>query len=260
MRKLNKWLFLLIYFVPYSYITIFCIFYSDKIINAKNLIGFILIVGIQLLGFFSIFIPMFILKFYKKKLLGFLFIIFGNLINSCISIISILLFFDYKKYDYYNKPFGTISLSVFLSIVTIIFQLIRYALIILPENTKKDIEKLNKQGDKIVEYWSRSLYLLYLVPIYSEILNVIKNPINFTAYFIILIPFLVIPLYKEREVEKLNGILYIIVGNIVSLLSSNIFLFNIYIYKEFLQIFYMLISFIVLTWLQILVFIKVNKY
>lgn len=247
MKYLKKWLFLLVYFIPYCYISIICDIFAGRITN--TLIGAIIITT---LGYISIFIPMFVLKLYKNKFSGFLFIIFGNLINSCISIISILLFFDYKEYDYYFKPFGTIGLSVFLSIMTLICQIIRYVLINL---SKENIESL-KVGDS----WSNSLYLLYLVPIYSKIIKIIENPNYFIEYFLILIPFLVILLYKDKKIKKLDGIFYIIAGNIVSLLISNIFLFNIYIYKEFLQIFYMVISFIVLTWLQILVFIKVNKY
>ncbi len=119
MKSINKF-FYIIYLIPYSYIALILDYFGKK----SPIYSFIMI-----LGYLSVLTPIFVVKFYKNSLLGILFIILGNFINSGISFILIKFFTNYTEYDYYFKPFGMLRLSVFLTILSLILQIITYILI-----------------------------------------------------------------------------------------------------------------------------------
>ena len=119
MKSINKF-FYIIYLIPYSYIALILDYFGKK----SPIYSFIMI-----LGYLSVLTPIFVVKFYKNSLLGILFIILGNFINSGISFILIKFFTNYTEYDYYFKPFSMLRLSVFLTILSFILQIIIYILI-----------------------------------------------------------------------------------------------------------------------------------
>lgn len=192
MKNSNKWR-LMLYLVPYGYIGLML----DRF--GKNAI-------ITLIGYLSAIIPFFVIKIYKDKnnILSLICILMGNIVSLLISILLFKFCSNYQEYNYYFKPFGTLGTSIFLTILSIIIQMIRYLLRYSPNISR---------------------FTIYFFPYYivgGYIYDGGGGLLHYITLFLILFFVPYIMAYIYNYFNKIEFIIFIILGNVISLIISSI--------------------------------------
>ncbi|WP_317368669.1 hypothetical protein [uncultured Tyzzerella sp.] len=192
MKNNSKW-WLLLYLVPYSYIGLML----DRF--GKNTI-------ITLIGYLSAIIPFFVIKIYKDKsnIIALISIFIGNIISLIISMLLFKLFSNYQDYNYYFKPFGTLATGVLLATLSFAIQIIRYLLKYAPNISK---------------------FIIYFFPYYIIFGYIYSIKYNMPSYiFLFLILFFVPYIISSmcNYFNKIEFIIFIILGNIFSLIISSL--------------------------------------
>ena len=192
MKNNSKW-WLLLYLVPYSYIGLML----DRF--GKNTI-------ITLIGYLSAIIPFFVIKIYKDKsnIIALISIFIGNIVSLIISMLLFKLFSNYQDYNYYFKPFGTLATGVLLATLSFAIQIIRYLLKYAPNISK---------------------FIIYFFPYYIIFGYIYSIKYNMTSYiFLFLVLFFVPYIISSmcNYFNKIEFIIFIILGNIFSLIISSL--------------------------------------